>query len=355
MLSVTLRGFLVNEKNNKDAFASFDELYVNLQSISILKRGLILSEIKVDKPYVNIQRNEDGSYNFSDLLESKPKKEKATPRFSLNNIQLLNGSIDFFDGPKHTRHKLRDMEIKIPFISNLPYNADIYVQPSFQAKVNGTPFIFGGKSKPFKDSHETHFDINIKDLDIPYYMAYSPFKTPFKIPSGFLDINAGISYIQYKDKPPSLGLTGGIVFKKIKVIDLKDNPLISLPLFETSFAPSDLIAKKIHLSKVMIKSPELNISRDRSGKINLLVLLPPKKPAEQTPGKKEVPVSLDADDIQVADGKITFSDSLKTGTFKTTLEMIDIGINNLSTAPDKKAAGSSFVQYRVRGNRETPK
>ncbi len=337
MLSVTLRGFVVNEKNNKDTFASFDELYVNLQSMSVLRRGLILSEFKVDKPYVNIERNEDGTYNFSDLLESKPKKEKATPRFSLNNIQLLNGSIDFFDGPKHTRHKLRDMDIKIPFISNLPYNADIYVQPSFQAKVNGTPVIFQGKAKPFTNSHETHFEINIKDLDIPYYMAYSPFKAPFKIPSGFLDINAGISYVQYKDKSPSLGLTGDIVFKKIKVIDLKDNPLISLPLFETSFAPSDLIAKKIHLSKVMFKSPELNIARDRSGKINLMVLLPEKKPAKQTPEKEEVPVSLDADIIQIADGKIMFSDYLKAGTFKTTLEMIDIGINNLSTAPDKKA------------------
>jgi len=337
VLSVTLRGFLVNEEKSVDAFASFDELYVNLQSISVLKRGLVLSEVRVDKPYVNIRRNEDGSYNFSDLLESKPKKEAGTPRFSFNNIQMLNGSIDFFDGPKHTRHKVRDMDIKIPFISNLPYNTDIYVQPSFQAKVNDTPVVFQGKTKPFKDSHETHFEINIDDLDIPYYMAYSPFKAQFKVPSGFLDINAAISYAQYKDKPPSLDLTGDIVLKKIRVIDLRDNPLISLPFFKTSFARSDLIAKRVHLSGVMLKSPELNIAHDRSGKINLMVLLPERKPAEQKPAKEEVPLSLDADVIQIADGKIMFSDSLKTGTFKTTLGMIDVGINNLSTTPDKKA------------------
>ena len=95
MLSATLRGFLVKEKNNRDAFISFDELYLNLQSISVLKRGLVLSEMKVNRPYVNIVRNEDGSYNFSDLLESKPKKEEKKSRFSLNNIQILNGGIDF--------------------------------------------------------------------------------------------------------------------------------------------------------------------------------------------------------------------------------------------------------------------
>ena len=75
MLSVTLRGFLVKEKNGRDAFISFDELYANLQSISIFKRGPVLSELKLTRPYVNIVRNEDGSYNFSDLMESKPKKQ----------------------------------------------------------------------------------------------------------------------------------------------------------------------------------------------------------------------------------------------------------------------------------------
>lgn len=336
VLSVTVRGFLIKERNGRDTFVSFDALYLNFQSISILKRGLIFSEIKVNKPYVNIMRNEGGSYNFSDLLESKPKKEEKKPRFSLNNIQILNGSIDFYDGPKHTAHKLRDMDINIPFISSLPYYTDIYVQPSFEAKVNGTPFSFKGKTKPFRDSHETHLEIDIKDLNIPFYMAYSPFKMPFKLPSGFLDINTAVSYIQYRDKPPSLNVTGNVAFKKIKVVDLKQNPLVSLPALEISFAPSDLIAKKIHLVKVMVRAPELNISRDRSAKINLLALLPEKQPEEKPPVKEATPLSLDADHIQVAAGKIEFSD-FKSIPFKTRLEMIEMGIDNLSTATDKKA------------------
>lgn len=336
MLSVTVRGFLVKERNGRDAFVSFDELYLNFKSISIIKRGLIFSEIKVNKPYVNIVRNEDGSYNFSDLLVSKPKKEETKPRFSLNNIQILNGSIDFSDGPKHTAHKLRDINIKIPFISSLPYYADIYVEPSFEAKVNDTPVSFKGKTKPFKDSLETHLEINIKDLDIPFYLAYLPFRMPFNMPSGFLDINTDVSYIQYKNRPPSLNLSGNVAFNKIRIVDLKQNPLVSIPTFEISFAPSDLIARNIHLSKVIIQSPELNISRDRSAKINLLALLPEKEPGEKLADKEKTPLSLDADHIQVAAGKVEFSD-FKSIPFKTALGMMDIGIDNLSTAPDKKA------------------
>jgi len=355
VLSVTVRGLLIKERNDRDAFVSFDELYLNFQSISILKRGLILSEVKVNKPYVNIVRNEGGSYNFSDLLESKPleskpKKEEKKLRFSLNNIQILNGSVDFLDSPKHTTHKLRDMNIKIPFISSLPYYADIYVQPSFEAKVNDTPVSFKGETKPFKDSLETHLEINIKDLDVPFYMAYSPFKTPFKMLSGFLDINTGVSYIQYRDRPPSLNMTGNVSFKKIKVVDLKQKPLISLSAFEISFALSDLIAKKIHIAKVMVQSPELNISRDRSAKINLLGLVPEKQPGEKPPAKETTPLSLDADNIQVTDGKIKFSDFMPQEPVNLTAERINFEGTNIATAKNSKGRASLSFVFNKKGS-----
>jgi hypothetical protein len=354
MLSVTVRGFLIKEINGRDTFVSFDELYLNFQSISILKRGLIFSEIKVNKPYVDIVRNEDGSYNFSDLLESKPlkskpKKEEKKLRFSLNNIQILNGSVDFLDGSKHTTHKLRDMNIKIPFISSLPYYADIYVQPSFEAKVNDTPISFKGETKPFKDSLETHLDINVKDLNIPFYMAYSPFKMPFKMESGFLDINTAVSYINYRNKPPSLNVTGNVALKKIKVVDLKRNPLVSLPALEISFAPSDLIAKKIHLAKVTIQSPELKISRDRSAKINLLALLPEKEMAEKPPTKETTPLSLDADHFEVTDGKIEFSDFMPQEPVNLIAERINFKGTNFSTAKDSKGEASLSLVFNKKG------
>jgi hypothetical protein len=336
VLSVTVRGFLVNKRDSRDAFISFDELYLNFQSISLLKRGFIFSEIRVDKLYVNIVRNKDGSYNFSDLLKSKPKTEEKRPRFSLNNIQILNGNIDFFDGPKDTAHKLTDINIKIPFISSLPYYTDIYVQPYFAAKVNGTPVSFKGETKPFKDSLETHLGIRVKNFDIPFYMAYLPFKLPLEMRSGLLDTDTTVSYIQYKDKPPSLNVSGNVTFKKIRVVDLKQNPLVSFPALDISFAPSDLIARKIHLAEVKLQSPELNISRDKSAKINLLNLLPEKHVSEKQPAGGVVPLSLDADHIQVADGKIQFSD-FKSIPFKTRLDMIEVAIDNLSTTRDKKA------------------
>src|SRR5579859_5857822 len=65
-LSFTLRGFSLTETNG-DEFASLGELYVNFQSVSLLKRGFVFKEISIKKPSANIVRLVDGTFNFSDL------------------------------------------------------------------------------------------------------------------------------------------------------------------------------------------------------------------------------------------------------------------------------------------------
>ena len=145
-LSLTIRGFLVKERGSSEKFVSFDELYLNLQSLSTLKLALILKEIRLKRPYIKINRTDETTFNFSDLLEKKEDKQAEKPaekpkslRFSLNNIQIENGSIDFWDGPKQTKHTVRELNIGIPFLSNIPTNIETYVQPAFSAKVSFPP------------------------------------------------------------------------------------------------------------------------------------------------------------------------------------------------------------------------
>lgn len=123
-LSIAVRGFQVKERNSPETFLSFDELFVNLQSMSALRLALILKEIRLKQPFLNIHLNEEGSYNFSDLLEKsetpppeKPKEKGKPFRFSLNNILIENGSIDFWDGPRQTRHTVKELNIGVPFLT----------------------------------------------------------------------------------------------------------------------------------------------------------------------------------------------------------------------------------------------
>src|SRR5512139_916817 len=124
-LSLTVRGFQVKDLKTPGTFVSFEEMYLNLQLLSAFKKALILREVGLKQPYINVVRSPDNTYNFSDLMEKKerpgPEEKTKAFHFSLNNIRVENGSIDFFDGPEETKHTVRDLNIAVPTLSNMPY------------------------------------------------------------------------------------------------------------------------------------------------------------------------------------------------------------------------------------------
>ena len=152
-MSLTVRGFLMKERQGSATAVSFDELYANLELQSLFRWGPVFKELRLTKPYINLIRNEDRSYNYTDLIEEftkgppkdQPKEPPgATPRFALNNIQVLDGKIDFDDRPEQTKHTVSAIKIGVPFISSIPSQVDIKVQPEFYALVNGAPFQIDG-------------------------------------------------------------------------------------------------------------------------------------------------------------------------------------------------------------------
>jgi uncharacterized protein involved in outer membrane biogenesis len=359
-LSVTVRDLMIMDRGSSETFVSCEEIFLNLQSLSALRMALILKEIRLTKPFIKITRHQDMSYNFSDLLEKKeskpPEKGKPKPlRFSLNNIKIENGSIDFFDEPKQTKHTIRELNIGVPFLSNILSYVQIYVQPEFSAKINGTPYSIQGKTKPFADSLETSFDINIKDLDIPYYLAYVPTKMNFKIVSAFLDTQTKISFIEIKGKKPSLIVVGNVSLKKIAVDDQQNKPLLRLPLFEISIAESELLSKVVHLAKVSIQSPELEIRRDGKGTLNVLSLLPETKETKPTPKKEgeSTPLSIDVDEVELAGGKISFSDLTPSEPFTIAAKNLELRVENISTAKNSKSKLSLSLLLDKKGKIST--
>ncbi len=51
----------INQRDSPEVMLSFDEFYVNVQSLSVVKRGLIVSSVRLVKPYVNADE-EQGPY-----------------------------------------------------------------------------------------------------------------------------------------------------------------------------------------------------------------------------------------------------------------------------------------------------
>lgn len=321
-LTVTVRGFAVKDLNKSDDFFSFGELTANIEALSLFKRAIIFSEVRLKDPHAQIIRHEDGTYNFSDLLEKassrepKPDGQSKPIQFSVNNINISGGSVDFLDMPRNVFHEIEDLNLAVPFISNMPYHAETDVEPRFSATINGDLYSVAGKTKPFADSLETEIDIDIKDFDVARYMVYAPRKMNFKVLSGAIDLTGKVSYIQYKDKGPSLTARGTISLRNINIEGDNKKPLFKMPSAAISLTSFEPYTHSIRLGKASFQAPEVVIRRTRDGVINLLSLFPESEGDRQkektkgsTPTTDEAkPLTFAVDVLQIIEGKVLFED-----------------------------------------------
>jgi hypothetical protein len=350
VLSLTVQGLVIKEPDGSQTFVACEEFYSNFQLSSAFRRAPILKEIRLDGPYVHLVRESETRFNFSDLMRNEPtqsqeRQEESAPfGFSLNNIQLRNGKLDFFDAPKEMHHRIVGLDIAFPFISNLPVHVDTFTRPHFSATINGTPVSIEGKTKPFADSVETVLDIHFDDVDIPHYLAYLPFEWRAKVLSGLLNVKATLSYRQYRDRRPTLSVSGDLFVRTFEVLDSEKRPLLNLPLLHASVADAEIMSKNFHLSKVFIESPEIQITRNVEGGLSIQSVIPQKEGQEEEPSPQtsSTPVALTLDEIDLRAGKLVFSDfavdtsSGKEGPVRLGLEQLDITAKDISTVQDTK-------------------
>jgi Domain of Unknown Function (DUF748) len=341
-LSAAVRGFSVKEPSSPEVFVSFEELFVDLQAESVIRRGPILRQIRLERPYIHIVRRDDGSYNFSDLVakftsgtdSKKPgaaaKKEEG-PRFSLNNIEVLAGKVIFEDRPNKAEHAVTDINIAIPFLSNLPYKLNQYVVPSFSARINDTPVALNGRSKPFATPPEAQLDLNIYSLDIPRYLEYLPVKLPFKISSALLETRLTATFTLYPDKPPLLVLSGQAALDKFAMSQPDGRALLSFVRLEVPVVSATVFARDVELGDILLRSPEVYVRREHDGSLNWMSVLPKgaqqanaSRPQPEPPPAErnatEQPMKLQVAEVRVEQGQIHVADEAAPKPFKTDIE-----------------------------------
>jgi len=354
-LTLTVSKFGI-EGINAAPFINIDNLRVSLGIASIYKWAVVIDEVTISSPSLSFARLDENSYSFSDILErlnKQPKKEsKSELRYSINNITLHNGSIDFDDravssGKKNT---VRNLEIGIPFVSNIPYLIEKYIDPKLSAVVNDAQFSFGGKTKPLSKSRETSVNIQIKQLDLPRYAAYSPVKLPVVLTSGSLTVDSEINYRISSDNAPELHINGLLQLDGITINNKDGRDLLKLPLMKVKASQLEIFARQFAIDSILLDGLEIFASRDQKGEWIYKSLLPvADKPAPTsevakntakpaTPNdKKQKPSIFSVASFSAINASLHFNDALPTGGFKTTASDIDIKINNLTNAQDKMA------------------
>jgi hypothetical protein len=100
---LSIRNAALSEKSG-EAIASFESLVVNAELASIWQRAVVLKEVQLDAPGVNLVVQRDGSINLSHLASAKQEPAPAAaasgeplPRIRIGRLAVNGGRVDFQD------------------------------------------------------------------------------------------------------------------------------------------------------------------------------------------------------------------------------------------------------------------
>ena len=255
-LAATAKGFRIMEADGKTPFASFDQLDVDGSITSAWRLAPVADQVTLAGLKVTLVRDGETHYNLSDILAklaappAKPQPGKS--EFSLSNIRLSGARLDFEDKPKGAKHVVSEIDVAIPFISNLPAHLKEFVRPTFAAKVNGTALHLKGETLPFENSLRTHIAVDLDALDLQRYIEYSPQPLPVKVDSGKLDAKLSIRFTQAAGKDPSVDVAGTLALRELKVTAPNDGGSAQIARIDVDLASLDPIAGLVKVTSVKV-------------------------------------------------------------------------------------------------------
>ncbi|MCC6922622.1 MAG: DUF748 domain-containing protein [Nitrosomonas sp.] len=223
-LELSVRGFRIGEKpggvDAAETFFTLDHLYVDIDpAASIAHRAPVISMITLDAPYIRLARNDAAVFNFSDLHEkfSQPAEDEPPALFSVSNIELKNGRIEWVDRLKSGHQSISEINFAIPFIANLDKVKADWVRPHFSAQINGAPFLLDGKLRPFTDKREATLSLKLTDANLADIADYLPLPVGISLVSGYFDSDLTVTFSQSGENTAAITLSGKSAIKRTAI------------------------------------------------------------------------------------------------------------------------------------------
>ncbi|MBU9649048.1 DUF748 domain-containing protein [Burkholderia multivorans] len=261
----------VGEHGGQGDFIDIAKLVVRPSWTSLFRGAPIVNEIRLDSPRFRIVRYDAQRFNFTDLIEkfSTPSKPDSKPTlFSVSNIQINNGRIDFDDRLLNEKHVVDEWTLGVPYIATLPSKTDIFVEPKLRMRFDGSPIAIDGKTKPFARSRESEMALKFDRLDVPKLISYVPAKLPVAVTSGLLSSDLSVNFVMSGDTP-ALRVSGTVDLTDAKVTGPASEPLFAARGVHVAAAGLEPLRNAMHFDEIRLDRPVIDLSRDKQGVLNV--------------------------------------------------------------------------------------
>jgi AsmA protein len=199
---VSIADVRIGMKDESGDFISADLAVLRYQLIPLLKKQVVLDEVRLERPEIRVIRHADGTFNFSDLLKkSDPQEEKAiTPapaeQKSGAAIDLLVSTVQVKDGVVYFTDKAAepgDFACQIKQINAAAENISLEKDFPFKvsAVLNKASLDISGRLDPL--SAQATADLEIDGLNIADFSAYFSHHLPGRLSSALLGLRTSVS------------------------------------------------------------------------------------------------------------------------------------------------------------------
>lgn len=296
-------------------------LYIDAALQSLWRGAPVLDGIEIDQPTVRLTQLAPGHYDIDDILARlRPTNEdnaaSAPLQFALYNMVLHGGAVDFTDATVERTHTVRSLELKVPFLSNLPSQRDVKVAPHLSFLFDGSSFDALAEAVPFTESRKAQASIRLSGLDVAPYLRYLPASVPVQLQAGVLDAQLRLAF----EQTPSavLRLSGQLQLRKVQITQTVQaaqtvqRDMLSFDALTVQVEDFQPLARRLHIRRVLLEAPRLYVQRSPSGQINLnLASASSSSSPAQVPKKqhtKDVDWLLAVDSVAVRSAQVDWRD-----------------------------------------------
>lgn len=269
-LSVTVHGLEVAGLPGQAPALSVERSYINASLTSVLRLAPVLDAIELHQPVVRLARDAQGHWDFEDVLANiqTPKHADAPDtqpaRFALYNIQLSDGQLELNDQAAGVQHHIDDLQLQLPFISTLPSQREIKVQPQLSLRLNGSEIASQAVATPFNSTHSAQATLRLHQFDLAPLVPYIPESLPVRLEAGHVDAEIHVAFEQAEQ--PVVQLQGSTLqLSGFKLQDREGGSLGGWEKLDMRLGDTRPVQQQLRLASVHLQQPYGKVHRRVDG------------------------------------------------------------------------------------------
>jgi uncharacterized protein involved in outer membrane biogenesis len=299
-MSLTLRGLSIGAAAHEGGIAppqlKVARLHASVDARSLLRLAPVIDALEIDAPQLRLARTAPGHYDIDDMLARLIKapqqddKRADTARFAVFNIRLRGGELHFEDRPLAQQHRVQALQLALPFVSTLPADVQVRVEPRLAFLLDGTAVDLRGHTLPFAPDRSSELTLRLSDLALARRWGYLPATLPLRPQGGVLSADVTLRFSQPAGQVPHASLSGNVTLRDLGLHNTAGAPMLAWKRLAIELRDVRPLKQVVELGRIELDGAQLDVRRDARGQVEWAALgadsaAAPARPRAEAPAK----------------------------------------------------------------------